>query len=408
MKIKTFSKDFLYTFGSQIVMNAIQHLFVFPWINKTSGPETAGRILACLSIVYIFSTSLGNGMTSVRLIEERKNNGTNGDYLTLLSCGSLFIYLVVLVAKHYGFDPQVSIWWFALLAILNMIRTYGVVDFRIHLHFSAYFIFYILISIGYAIGVLIYKQTNNWTHIFISGEILGILMLCFRKYIFDLKKPSDKLAYLGKAVTLLFLSALMIQIIVSGDRLILKYILGDRVVTIYSSLSLAAKIMNMVVLPLGTLLLSYITAKTIPLTKKWLFKISSVWVGFCLLAFIGTCIVSPIYVYLFYNNLYDEIQGLNIIVNAGLGLALIGFFFRIYLIASSSASIVFWFETFCTVTHLIVAVILTRKYGMFGYAWAVIISRAMRAAIGSVLTLYYVNKYELNTLKEATPASEQS
>ena len=75
MKIKTFSKDFLYTFGSQIVMNAIQHLFVFPWINKTSGPETAGRILACLSIVYIFSTSLGNGMTSVRLIEERKNNG---------------------------------------------------------------------------------------------------------------------------------------------------------------------------------------------------------------------------------------------------------------------------------------------------------------------------------------------
>ena len=166
--------------------------------------------------------------------------------------------------------------------------------------------------------------------------------------------------------------------------------------------------MNMVVLPLGTLLLSYITAKTIPLTKKWLFKISSVWVGFCLLAFIGTCIVSPIYVYLFYNNLYDEIQGLNIIVNAGLGLALIGFFFRIYLIASSSASIVFWFETFCTVTHLIVAVILTRKYGMFGYAWAVIISRAMRAAIGSVLTLYYVNKYELNALKEATPASEQS
>lgn len=405
MKLKTFSTDFIYTFGSQIVMNAVQHLLILPWINKTYGSETTGRILACLSIVYIFSTSIGNGMSSVRLIEDRKGNGSNGDYLTILSCGSLFLLLVVLVSKHFGFDPQVNILWFTFLAILNMIRAYGVVDFRIHLHFRAYFIFYCLISVGYAIGILIYRATNNWTHIFITGELFAIIMLYFRKMIFDLKKPSEKLAYIGKSVTLLFLSALMIQIIVSGDRLILKYILGDRVVTIYSSLSLAAKIMNMLVLPLGTLLLSYITAKTIPLTKKWLGKVSACWIAFCFAAFIGTLIVAPIYVKLFYSNLYNEIQGLNLIVNAGLGLALIGFLFRIYLIASASASLVFWFETTFTVIHIILAIIFTKEFGMFGYAWAVVISRTLRALTGCILALFFVNKREKQALMETSQAT---
>ncbi len=405
MKLKTFSTDFIYTFGSQIVMNAVQHLLILPWINKTYGSETTGQILTCLSIVYIFSTSIGSGMNAVRLIEERKSKGSNGDYLILLGLASIFLLLIILIFNHFGFDPQVNIFWFVSLAILNMIRTYGDVDFRLHLNFSAYFIFYCLISFGYAIGILIYRLTNNWTHIFITGELFAIIMLYFRKMIFDLKKPSEKLAYIGKSVTLLFLSALMIQIIVSGDRLILKYILGDRFVTVYSSLSLAAKIMNMLVVPLGTLLLSYIAASTIPLTKKWLGKVSACWLVFCFAAFIVTLVVAPIYVKLFYSNLYDEIQGLNLIVNAGLALALIGFLFRIYLIASASASLVFWFETTFTVIHIILAIIFTKEFGMFGYAWAVVISRTLRALTGCILALFFVNKREKQALMETSQAT---
>lgn len=394
MKLKTFSTDFIYTFGSQIVMNAVQHLLILPWINKTYGSETTGRILACLSIVYMFSTTLGASMSNIRLIEDRKGNGSNGDYLTLIGLGSVFLFIVVLISKHFGFDPNVNILWFTLLAILNMIRCYGIVDFRIHLHFRAYFIFYCLISVGYAIGILVYRITNNWTHIFITGELFAIIMLYFRKMIFDLNKPSDKIILIGKGILLLYFSSFMIQIIVSGDRVILKYFLGDHIVAAYSSLSLAAKIMNMLMFPLGTLLLSYITAKVIPLTKKWLIKVTSCWLAFCLLAFLGTYIISPIYVKLFYNNLYNEVQELNLIVNLGLSIALIGYLFRTYLIAASNATVVFLFESFCTIVHLVLAIVLTKRYGMFGYAWTVIISRILRAIVGGLLSFIYVNKHE--------------
>ena len=107
MNVKKFSSDFFYTCGAHAIINAIQHLFVFPWINKVSGPETAGRILACLSIVYIFSTTFGVGITSVRLVQDRKGTGKNGDYLCIMGIGSVLLIFVAILAKHFDFDPQV-------------------------------------------------------------------------------------------------------------------------------------------------------------------------------------------------------------------------------------------------------------------------------------------------------------
>lgn len=399
MKIKTFSTDFLYTCGSQIVVNAVQHLFVFPWINKVSGPEVAGRILACLSIVYIFSTSFGLGMSSIRLVEDRKKCGTNGDYLVIIGIGFLVVSAIAVIAKHYNFDPGINLIWFILLSFLTLVKSYGLVEFRLKLHFAQYFFYNLMVAIGYSLGVLIYRQTGNWTHIFLLGEIFAILILIFRKFIFQLSKPSDKLGYLVKAVILLFLSTVMIQLVVSGDRLILKYFLGDRSVTVYSSLSLPVKIVNMVVFPLGTLLLTYLTARTIPVNKNWFFKVFTIWTTVSTLAIIGTIIIAPIYVKLFYSNIYNDIKDLNLIVNFGLGLALIGYLFRIYLIVSSNSTIVFYFELAFTIIHLLLSITLTKQFGMVGYAWAVIISRAARAFVGFFLTLFFVSKVERLSLE---------
>ncbi len=396
MKIKTVSIDFLYSCGAQVLLNGVQHLLVFPWINKMYGPEFTGRVLACLSIVYIFATTFGLGMNNVRLVEERKGNGSNGDYLSILLLGSVFLTLIAFSARRFGFDPQVNFIWFAILCILNMTRIYGEVDFRIKLHFGSYFIYYALISIGYILGFLLFRQTNNWTHIFIVGELLSIIMLSFRQMIFASSLPSKKFLYLTKSVILLFLSSIMVQIIISGDRLILKYFLGDRAVTVYSSLSLAAKIANMVVIPLGTLLLAYLTANTIPKTKSWLYKVSFAWIGLCLCALVGTSIASPIYVKLFYSNLYNEIVNLNLVVNIGLILAMIGYLYRIYLIATSNSLVVFLVESSSTIIHVTLAIILTKKYGMVGYAWSVIISRIIRIILGSSLTFLFINTNERN------------
>ena len=394
MNVKKLSADFIYTCGSRAIVNAAQHLFIFPWINKVSGPENAGRILACLSIIYIFSTTFGVGMSNIRLVEDRKGTGRNGDYLTIMGIGAVLLIAVAIIAKHFNFDPQVSLAWFSLLLIVNMIRVYGEVDFRKNLHFSKYFLYFVLITIGYIGGVFVYKLTGNWTHIFLTGEFLAIIMLIARKMVFLPSLPSDKLLYLTKAIFLLYLSTIMVQMVTSGDRLILKYFLGDRSVTVYSSLSLAAKIANMVIFPLGTLLLSYLTAKTIPQTKKWFFKVSGAWISLCICAFIGTLIIAPFYVKYFYPNLYEDIAGLNLIVNFGLVLAMIGYLFRTYLIAISNATVVFIFEAFFAIVHLTLAIIFTKQYGMIGYAWAVIIGRGARLITGAILSLHFINKIE--------------
>lgn len=394
MNVKKLSADFIYTCASRAIVNAAQHLFIFPWINISSGSENTGRILACLSITYIFSTTFGVGMSNIRLVEDRKGTGRNGDYLVIMGIGAVLLIIVAIVAKHFNYDPQVNLAWFAILLIANMIRVYGEVDFRKNLHFSMYFVYFYVITLGYIGGLNVYTFTGNWTHIFLTGEILAIIMLIMRKMIFSPSLPSEKFLYLTKAVFLLYLSTMMVQIVTSGDRLILKYFLGDRSVTVYSSLSLAAKMANMVIFPLGTLLLSYLTAKTIPQTKKWFVRVSAAWIGFCLCAFIGMLIVAPLYVKFFYSNLYKDIAGLNFIVNLGLALAMVGYLFRTYLIAISNAKVVFIFEAIFAVIHLTLAIIFTKYYGMIGYAWAVIIGRGARLITGAILSLHFINKIE--------------
>ena len=386
MKIKQLSGDFFFTCGAQVVLNAVQHLLIFPWINKISGPESAGHILACLSLVFIFAITFGTGINNVRLVEEMKCSCSNGDYIVIILAGGLFLFITVLTAKIVGFDPRVPLGWFFLINFLMMVRAYGDCDFQIKLHFSSYFIYYCIISLGYVLGTFIYFKTNNWTHIFIPGELAAIAILFFRKFILKFSLPSEKFLYLLKAVFFLFLSTAMMQLVVSGDRLILKYFLGDRTVAAYASLSLAANTANLIFIPLATLLLSYLTAKTIPLTRRILGKVSLIWLGISLTVFVGTVIASPIYVKLFYPNLYDEIVSLNILVNFGLVLACFGLLYRSYIIATASTTVVFVFEFSFTFLYLVLSILLTKEYGVLGYAWAVVISRFLRAVIGATLS----------------------
>ena len=390
MKIKQLSGDFFFTCGAQVVLNAVQHLLIFPWINKVSGPEAAGHILACLSLVFIFAITFGTGINNVRLVEERKNTGSNGDYIGVILAGGLFLFLTVLIAKFIGFNPRVPLGWFFLINFLMMIRAYGDCDFQIKLHFSSYFLYYCIISLGYVLGTFIYFKTNNWTHIFIPGELAAIIILLLRRFILKFSLPSDKFLYLLKAVFFLFLSTAMMQLVVSGDRLILKYFLGDRTVAAYASLSLAANTANLIFIPLATLLLSYLTAKTIPLNRRILGKVSLIWLGISLTVFIVTVITSPIYVKLFYPNLYDEIVNLNILVNFGLILACFGLLYRSYIIATASTTVVFVFEFTFTFLYLVLSILLTKEYGVLGYAWAVVISRFLRAVIGGILIWLYI------------------
>lgn len=399
MKIKKFSADFLYTFSAQVVLNGIQHLFIFPWLNKISGPEVVGKILASLSIIYIFATTYGSSMNNIRLVEEPKKIGSNGDYHFIIVLGLIIISIISISAKYFGFDPKVNLFWFILLGFVTMIRNFGMVEFRLKLRFEQYFLYYTFVSIGYALGIVLYRRTNNWTHIFLTGEIFAIIMLIYGRFIFSPAPFSNKFLFLIKSVVLLYLSEIMIQLVISGDRLILNYFLGDKAVTIYSSLALPVKIVNMIIIPLGTILITYLSTNKIPITKKWFAKVSIVWSILSVFAIISTIIIAPIYVKVFYPNLYEYTKNLNFIVNLGLGLAIISHLFRIYLIVTSSSSMVFAFEFTFTIIHLSLAIILTKQYGMIGYAWAVILSRSFRTLFGALLSFVFVNKVEQSSIE---------
>ena len=57
-----------------------------------------------------------------------------------------------------------------IMFMLTVFRYYGDVEYRLNLNYRRYFIYYLLIGIGYLAGFGIYYVTGQWVWIYLIGE----------------------------------------------------------------------------------------------------------------------------------------------------------------------------------------------------------------------------------------------
>ena len=74
-----------------------------------------------------------------------------------------------------------------IMFMLTVFRYYGDVEYRLNLNYRRYFIYYLLIGIGYLAGFGIYYVTGQWVWIYLTGEgaalvFVGITGKVFHKF----------------------------------------------------------------------------------------------------------------------------------------------------------------------------------------------------------------------------------
>ena len=128
----------------------------------------------------------------------------------------------------------------------------------------------------------------------------------------------------------------------------IKTTLGDLAVSQYYAVSLFSKIINMLVQPLATLILSYLAdRKTSGFNLRLFQKTTVCCLGMCVVLTAGCCIGTPIAVRILYPNLMDVVPALNLPVNIGSVLGFAGQLMLVFLLAEASLNNPVWLDGIC-------------------------------------------------------------
>ena len=313
---KKFATDFIWSIAALVTMNGVLQIFVYPLLNRQLGEAAFGNVLYVLGIVAVFAPSVGLAANNIRLVESRERQVSNGDSL-LAMLPLLAVSGIIFFAVCNGYFVGVSDYIMAaLLIVLTTLRYYGDVEYRMTLNYKGYFVYYLVLSLGYVIGVLLYPLTKSWLLCFLLGEAAVWLLLVVKGHIYKPLKRSENTFAVSKKVLVLAASYLLVNMVLNLDRVLLQHLIESSTVTVYYVASLLGKTAALLVGPLNGVVIGHLTkGKTKPITKKSFTLVSLAVLLVSAVLFAGISIVMPVFVKLLYPDIYTSVLSVSTLAN---------------------------------------------------------------------------------------------
>lgn len=383
-----------YSMGGLILMNAVLQLLIYPLLTSRLGTFKMGELLFIMGLTAIFCPSIGQALNNSHLVLRRKDRVVNGDYNRILVFYSLLAGLLTLFLSYRegyrGIFFSIEI---LALILFTSFRYYLDIEYRISLNYRGYFIYYGILSMGYILGFALYLISRQWMFVFLLGEAAAFFYIVFGASL--LKKPLLCSPYLKKAFfrgSLLIFSYLITNFTLNLDRLALKYLLGNVYVTRYYVVSLIGKTMVLIIVPINTIVISYLSKSQKELTKKSFLKFVGAGLVSALAFFILCQIAAPLFIGIFYHHLYKEISPYIWTVNIVQILSLLSAFLFIVVLTFISEK---W-QLLLQLCHLILLLVLvlwlTGEWGLRGFIYANLAANAARVLAVIVLGLIKLKK----------------
>lgn len=377
-KIMKTASDLIYTILATVVLTGILQIVVYPLITHIYNDEVTGNILYFVGIIYIVPQAIGGSLGNVRLMMRKECDVTNRDFIPLII---VFSAISALICGVIGFIEDFDLVFaiaFGIFSIMYLLRMYLSVEFRLNLKFKQYFFYYLAISVGYLVGFGLYLLTNIWLLIFIVGEAVALVYSFVRGRMFRNDGLSGARGKITKTFIILLLSTIVRDCVNQFDKVILKQVVSDGMVTHYHVVSLISKTIMMLVTPINTLILSYLTVKDAELNKKQLLKFTGIALGCGAVFYIGCIVGTPIFVKLVYPHLYDAVMPYNLIVNLGVILGFISTMFMAILLTQGKTTVQMAIQCVWGAAYIVAAYFFVSKYQLWGLAQVTLIANALK------------------------------
>ena len=365
---------FINTFSFSIYI-VTQQLILMPIMGKWLSEIDFANFIIYISIFSIISNTLGSELGIVRQIKEDRGDPSPYNLILIKISPIIFIISLILI-KIINFNWIDAI-IFSIIIILANYRLYAASIYRMNKTFNKVFIQNVLYMIGIIIGLIIMRQKNIIWIPLLLAEIISFIYyitntdICiYNKDIKIEKKVDIKKTFIDFGII-----AFITNLVTYFDRIIIYPILGTLSVNIYYSTTTMSKIVNIVINPLRGVILSWVKKDDKDIKNKiqlYFFKYS-------ILIITAVTIVSIPLTYICMTILYSQYleYALKIIIpiSLGVGFSVATTLIKAFVLKFIESRKLVKLHMINFIIMIVIAVICSEYYGLFGFIVANTISR---------------------------------
>lgn len=392
-KVKKVTGDLLYSITAVGIMNMVLQFIVYPLINYRIGSGRFGDMLFYMGVVNILAPSFGIAVNNTRLLLPDREKAHNKDFIYVLTIFALISAIIGCIVGIYRKNVWLSTILFAAIIISTIFRNYSSVEFRLLLNYKKQFIFYMILSIGYLLGLLLFWLTERWELVYILGECSAVFFVVITGHIYkNLHNYSAKRNLILKNSFTLALNYLITNLMLNLDRIVLLRFVGNEAVSQYYVLSLMGKTIAIISGPLNGILIGYLTKDNQRIDRRGFIKAGGIMLAVGSVFLLGCLIATPIYIKLMYPNLYGSVISLNLIVNLSQIFYFLAGILVVITLTVCSAKSVLIVQIIYSAIFIILSVGLTSYLGIQGFSYAALVSNMIYFILIYLLGFFSTNR----------------
>lgn len=301
------------------VYNAVIQFLVYPVISRRIGADAFGHVLTLLSVQSVAAVSVGAGVNYARMANVPRFETENGDYNRFLLPGLVAVALCGAgTLAYFGAAHPASFVLYPLLCVVSALRYYGNVAYRLEVNYRKNFLYFLLLSVGYALGLLLFRLVGLWETAILVGEILAVAYVVLSSAV--LRRPfwktSPNVRKVRASCAALSTAQLFTNLTMHADRLLIGALLDGTQVTIFYIASLLGKAVAMLTEPIAGVAIGFLArAKSFGRRQFLLSALVSLALG--ALAFLAFIPIAPVLIGFLYPDVVADAKPFFLIANGG-------------------------------------------------------------------------------------------
>ncbi|MCD7827507.1 MAG: hypothetical protein LUG85_03090 [Clostridiales bacterium] len=396
--------DLAFSIAGLLLMNGMLQLLINPMLNNWLGETEFGNYQSIFAVVSIMGTTFGVAANYSRMVRSREHADTNGDYnifLTAVAVLSVAVAAVTLIGyKSFSVTHFILL---SILTILTVLRYYGDVNYRMSMNYKGFFLYYVLITVGYCVGLLAFKYiSSQWMLTIIVGELAAVIFVAINGSIFkgkNLLKPSENFKGNIKSVSILSGTNIISAVAQNADKIILRLAQGGEAVTTFYVSTLLGKVISLLTTPLNSVLISYLTKYEGKITKKIFSVFALALLGVGAVAWIGCFVASIIFVKIFYPDVYDTARQYFLLANLGQIFYFISNSLMTVLLRMATEKYQMMINIVYAVIYAAAVIPLTLSFGLWGITIGLLIANGSKFLIVSAVGFFKADKPEKKAIE---------
>jgi O-antigen/teichoic acid export membrane protein len=309
--------DLVLCTASVLLLNIVTQFGIYPFLERRMGEAAYGNVLYLLGIGNIVASSFGSALANFRLVQQNGARTSNGDYLRALGIFCAFVFPAAAALGWMSEKGILLALGFGLLCCLMVSRNYVTVAFRLDMNFKRFFLLYACLA-GFALaGLGLYLRGAGWLVIFLLSEASALVFVRLFGQILrgDMATTPHKNFVIKECLYLAagyFCNVAALNL----DRIFLKNLVSSEAVTVYYVAALLGKTVALVVGPINSVVLSYLSRYNVKVRRREFgLLVAALAVLTCI--GVGACrLVGPIFMQILYPGVYEKAMPYLVVASA--------------------------------------------------------------------------------------------